>query len=117
MRLLERFSSSLLLAEYPSPAAAPPNLRVFRRKVELSLDVLKQLEKNVNSASTGANSRKKGSAITNNHRVDPLPFESMRMTVPTTDAEVRDAYVKILSQLRNVLEVCGFVADSMCAQN
>ena len=110
MRLLQRFSSSLLFADYPTSADAPPNLRVFWRKVELSSSVLKNLE-NTTNASIGRNispvSRKKGKGIVNNRRIDPLPFDSMGIAVPTTDTEVRDVYVEILSQLRSILEVRG----------
>lgn len=116
MRLLQRFSSSLLFADYPSSADAPPNLRVFWRKVELSFNVLKNLEESANNASVGRNislvSRKKGKGVTNNRRIDPLPFDSMGIAIPTTDAEVRDVYVEILSQLQNIMEVCGFITDT-----
>ena len=117
MQLLRRFSSSLLSTEYPSAASAPPNLRVFWRKVELSFDVLRNLEENANSASVGGNispvSRRKGKAVTSNRRLDPLPFDSMGIAVPTTDAEVRDVYIEVLSQLRTILEVCGFIAGGL----
>ena len=116
MRLLQRFSSSLLFADYPSSADAPPNLRVFWRKVELSFNVLKNLEESANNASVGRNislvSRKKGKGVTNNRRIDPLPFDSMGIAIPTTDAEVRDVYVEILSQLQSIMEVCGFITDT-----
>ena len=120
MRLLRRFSSSLLFAEYPSAADVPPDLRAFWRKVELSSTVLKNLEENVTSTSTGGKvspvNRRKGKAVMNSRRVDPLPFDSMGITVPTTDAEVRDVYVTVLSQLRSVLEVCGLVANILRAE-
>ena len=116
MRLLQRFSSSLLFADYPSSADAPPNLRVFWRKVELSFNVLKNLEESANNASVGRNislvSRKKGKGVANNRRIDPLPFDSMGIAIPTTDAEVRDVYVEILSQLQSIMEVCGFITDT-----
>ena len=106
MRLLQRFASSLLFAEYPSAADAPPDLRVFWRKVELSFDVLRNLDENT-SNSTGGNvspvSRRKGKTV--NRRIDPLPFDSMGIAIPSTDAEVRDVYVRVLSQLQSVLEV------------
>ena len=120
MWLLQRFSSSLLSAEYPSAADVPHNLRVFSRKVELSLDVLKHLQKNTDYALTGRNtspvSRKRGKSVTSNRHTDPLPFNSMGIAVPSTDAEVRDVYIKVLSQLRTILEVCGFIADSLCIE-
>jgi len=116
MRLLRRFSSSLLSAEYPSAADAPPNLRVFCKKVELSFDVLKTLE-NADSALTRGNvspvRRKKGRTITDDRHIDPRPFDSMGIAVPTTDAEVRYARVGVLSQLQSILEVCGFTVDDL----
>ena len=110
MQLLQKLSSSLLSAKYPSTADMPPNLRAFGRKVELSFNVLENLEENATSALTGGSippvGRKKGKAATNNRRIDPLPFDSMGISVPTTDVEVRDTYVQVLSQLRRMLEVC-----------
>lgn len=118
IQLLQRFSSSLLFAKYPSPADVSPNLRVFCRKVELSFSILRVLKENANSALSGANKspvrRKKRKAVTNNYCFDPLPFKSMGIAVPTTDAEVRDVCVTVLSQLQDILEVCGFIADSPC---
>jgi len=103
--------------EYPSAVDTSPNLRIFRRKVEHSFNVLKALEENANSGLTGENvstvSRKRGKAVGNNRRIDPLPFDSMGITVPTTDAQVRDAYVGVLSQLQSILEVCGHIPDSL----
>lgn len=117
MRLLQRFSSSLLFAEYPSTADVPPDLRVFWRKVELSFSVLKNLEENANGPLTGGNispvSRRKGKTVTSNRRIDPLPFDSMGITVPTTNTEVRDVYIRILSELQSILEVSGFVTNSL----
>ena len=116
MRLLRRLSSSLLFAEYPSTVNSPPNLRIFLKKVELSFDILKNLEENTNSALAGGNifpvSRKKGKAVVNT-RIDPLPFDSMGIAVPTTDAEVGDVYAEVLSRLRIILEVCGIIADGL----
>lgn len=120
MRLLRRFSYSLLFAEYPSAADAPPKLRAFCRKVELLLEVLKVLEENFNSALTGGNissaSRRRGKAVTNSCHIDPLPFHSTGTTVPTTDVEVRGVYVGVLSQLKSILEVCGFITDHLCVE-
>ena len=117
MRLLQRFSSSLLSAEYPSTADVPHNLRVFSRKVELSLDVLEHLQRSTNYALMGRNtspvSRKRSKSVTSSRRIDPLPFNSMGISVPSTDAEVHDVYIRVLSQLRTILEVRGFIADSL----
>jgi hypothetical protein len=121
MRLLQRFSSSLLFAEYPSTADASPKLRMlclraFCRKVELSINVLKALEKNTDGPQTRGNispvSLKTNTAITSHRRIDPLPFDTMGLAVPTTDAEVRDVHLGVLSQLQSILQVRGFTAAS-----
>jgi len=81
------------------------------------IELLKNLEENANGALAGGNvspvSRKKGKAVTQNRSVDPLPFDSMGIAVPTTDEEIRDVYIRILLQLRGILEVCGSTADSL----
>jgi len=88
--------------------------------MELSFNILKNLEENTNGALTGGNTsplrRKKGKAATSIRHIDPLPFDSMGITIPTTDAEVRDVYVEVLGQLRSILEVCEFRADSLGIQ-
>jgi len=116
MRLLQRFSNSLLSVEYPSAVDVPPNLRVFQRKVELSADTLKHLQENTDNVLEDRNTspvgRKKGKSVTNNHHIDPLPFNYLGIAAPTTDVEVRDVCNKVLSQLRSMLEVCGFIIDS-----
>ena len=102
--------------KYPSTVDVPPNLRALRKKVVLSFDILKNLEGNAYDALTGGNtsfSRKRSKSVINTRHIDPLPFDSMGIAVPTTGAEVRDVYTKVLSQLRSVLEVCGFTADSL----
>ena len=113
MKLLQKLSSSLLFAEYPSAADVPSDLRVFRKKVELSFKILKELEENTNSTLTSGNiplvNRNKGKPASKNHCIDPLLFDSMGIAVPTTDAGVRDALIEVLSQLRTILEVCGFI--------
>ena len=102
--------------EYPSAADVPPNLRVFQRKVELSVDTLKHLQEGTDSTLEDVNTspvgHKKGKSVTDNHRIDPLPFNYLGIAAPTTDMEVRDVYKKILSQLRSMLEVCGFIIGS-----
>ena len=111
MRLLQRFSSSLLFAEYPSPADASPNLHVFCRKVELSFNILKVLEEDAKNALIGGNispvnRKKKGRAVADSRLIDPAPFNSMEIAVPTTDAEAHNVRVEILPQLQSILEVC-----------
>ena len=116
MRLLQRFSSSLLSVECPSVDDSPPDLRVFWRKVEFSFDVLKELEKSAKSILPSRNTsiagRKKSRTVVKVRRIDPLPFDSMGISVPTTDVEVLDVYVEVLSQLQNILEVRGLVAGA-----
>jgi len=111
MKLLQRLSSSLLFAEYPSAADAPPDLRAFWRKVEQSFNILKELGENANNTYTSGNispvSRKKGKQASKNRRIDPSPFDSMGVAVPSTDVEVRDVYSGVLSQLQSILEVRG----------
>jgi len=118
MKLLQRLSSSLLFAEYPSAADAPPDLRVFWRKVELSFNVLKELEQNASDTYTSGNvspvSRKRSKHAAKNRRIDPLPFDSMGIVVPSTDIEVREARAGLLPQLQSILEVRGLtVGDSV----
>lgn len=117
MRLLKRLSSSLLFAEYPSAADAPPDLRAFWKKVESSFDVLKELEEHANGAFTSGNVsptiRKRAKQTVKNRRIDPLPFDSMGITVPTTDMEVRDVYIAVLTQLQKILEVRGFIIGGL----
>jgi len=117
IRLLQRFSSSLLTAGYQTSADVSRDLRAFRKKVELSFSILKNIEENANGALTGEGisptRRKKGKVATYNRRIDPLPFDSMGITVPTTDAEVRDVYIEVLSQLRSILEVCSWLIFCM----
>lgn len=117
MRLLQRLSSSLLFAEYPSAADAPPDLRVFWKKVESSFNVLKELEEHVNGAFASGNisptSYKRGKRSVKNRRIDPLPFDSLGISVPTTDAGVRDACIGVLAQLQKILEVRGFMIGDL----
>lgn len=111
MKLLQRLSYSLLFAEYPSAADAPPDLRVFWKKVESSLGVLKELEDYANGATTGpkmsSTSYNRGKRAVKSRHINPLPFDSMGMAVPTTDTEVRDACIEVLAQLHKILEVRG----------
>lgn len=110
LRLVRRFSSSLLSAERSLTTNTLGNLREFHRKVELSFNVLTALEENTNVTSTG---RKRGKTVTRNRPIDPLPFISLGITVPITDAEVRNVYAIVFSRLRSTLEVCGFTTDNL----
>jgi hypothetical protein len=108
MRLLQRFSASLLFAEYPSAADAPPDLDIFWRKVELSFKVLRDLE----TKSKGSRTSKPVSPISRRETIDPRHFDSMEISMPVTDTEVREAHARVLSELQSILEVCGCVNDT-----
>ena len=113
VQILQRLSRSLLSVEYPSSTDVPPNLRAFRKKVDLSFSVLRALEENVGHFPTGGDTSCVGhnedTVPTSNPHIDSLPFDSMGITVPTSAAEIRDVYVQVLSQLKSVLEVCVLV--------
>jgi len=115
MKLLQRLSSSLLFAEYPSAADAPPDLSVFWRKVELSFELLRDLEAGVKGSRTGEAtspiSRKKGKTVARGGPVDPFRFDPLGINVPNTETEARQAHARVLSELQSILEVCGFVAN------
>ena len=113
MKLLQRLSSSLLFAEYPSAADTPPDLPAFWRKVELSFKVLQDLEANTKGSRIGKTafpiSRRRGEKMTGGSRVDLRHFDSMGINVPITDTEVREVYARVLSELQAILEVRGFM--------
>ena len=106
MKLLQRLSASLLFAEYPSAADAPPDLDVFWRKVEHSFKILQDLEANMKGSRTGDTvspiSHKRRKTITRDSPVDPFHFDYSGVKVPTTDAEV---HTGTLSELQSILEV------------
>ena len=112
MQLLQRLSSSSL-----SASDASHGLSMFGKKVELSFNVLNLLEESFGSSLAGGKissvSRKKGKAAVKNRHIDPLPFDSIKLSVPTTDWEARDVYAEALSQLRGILEVCGFIVTGL----
>lgn len=117
MKLLQRLSSSLLFAEYPSADDAPPDLRAFWKKVESSFNALGELEEHLSAPSNSGNMSptryKRGKQTVKNRRIDPLPFDSMGIAVPMTDAEVRDTCIGILAQLRGILEVREFTIRAL----
>jgi len=108
MKLLRRLSSSLLFAEYPSAADAPPDLLAFWKKVEHSFELLQGSQTGKAARSIG---RKRGKTI---NPVDPFHFDSLGINVPNMDTGVHQAHAKVLSELQSILEVCGFVADIPC---
>lgn len=111
MRLLQRLSSSLLFAEYPSTSDVPQDLHAFWRKVELSFEVLKVLE----TGAKGSRTSKTASPISRKrtNRGNPDHFDSIGISVPTTDAEVHDVRARVLSELQSILEVRAFT-DHPC---
>ena len=113
MKLLQRLSSSLLFAEYPSAADAPPDLDVFWRKVEPSFKVLQDLEANTKGSWTRktapSTNRRRGETVTRGGRIDPRNFDSIGIDVPVTDTEVREVRARVLSELQSILEVCGLM--------
>ena len=110
MKLLQRLSASLLFAEYPSAADAPPELAGFWRKVELSFKTLRDLEASTRNLRIGdtipPTNSKRGKTVTRRSQVDLLSSDPLAMNVPTNDTEVREARAEILSELRGILEVC-----------
>ena len=111
LRLLQRLSASLLFAEYPSAAEAPPDLHDFWRKVEISIKTLQDLEANAKDSWKGdarpSMGRKRGKTVTRESRTDPSYSDCLGISVPTTDAEVHEARTRLLSELQGILEVCG----------
>ena len=109
IKLLQRLSSSLMPVEGMSTAEHRNELREFRRKVGLSLNVLKELGGWTDRASVGPNvspiTRKRPKALARHTRLDPHPFDCMGIEVPMTEDEVRAVCGDILPQLQNVLEV------------
>jgi hypothetical protein len=109
IKLLQRLSSSLLSVEVVSTAEHRNELREFRRTAGLSLSVLKELAGCAGRASVDVSapsvSRKKSKAPTRHIRLDPHPFDCMRIAVPVTEVEVRAVCVDILPQLQNILRV------------
>ena len=109
MKLLQRLSASLLFAEYPSNEDTPRDLHEFWKQVELSSKLLQDLEVGPEASRKGYSlppaNRKRGKTLTGSGRVDPGP---LGIDVPTTEAEVQLARARILSELRSILEVCGY---------
>ena len=109
VELLKRLSSSLTSVEGVSTAEHRNELREFRRKVGLSLNVLKELGGCTDQASVGANmppiSHTGSKAPSRRVQLDPDPFDSMGIAVPTTEDEVRAVCGDILPRLQSILGV------------
>lgn len=109
IKLLQRLSSSLMPVEKVVTAERRSESRESLRKVDLALDILEELGKCADRAPVDVNvsptSRKKPKALTRHLKLDPCPFDSMGIAVPTTDHEVRVAYDDILLRLQGILGV------------
>ena len=111
IKLLQRLSSSLISVEGLSTAERRNELRGFRRKVNLSLNVLKELGGCADWASASADTspinRKRPKARARHTQLDPHPFDCMGIAVPMTEDEIHTVCGDILPQLRNILGVCA----------
>ena len=109
IELLQRLSSSLTSVEGVSTTEHRNELRESRRKVDLYLNVLKELGKNLGQALADTNapptSRKRSKAPARHIQFDPHPFDCVRIAVPVTIDEARTVCGDVLSQLQNVLRV------------
>ena len=109
IKLLQRLSSSLMSIEGVSTTEHRNELRELRRKLGLSLNVLKELGGLADRASAGANvppiSRKRSKAPAKRIQLDPHPFDCMGIAVPMTEDEVHAVFEDILSRLQNILGV------------
>ena len=109
IKLLQRLSSSLIPVEGVSTAEHRNELREFRRKVDLSLNVLEELGGSVDRASvspsTSPTSRKRPKALARRIQLDPHPFDCLGIAVPTTEDEVRAVRGDILPRLQRILGV------------
>jgi len=109
IKLLQRLSSSLTSVEGISTAEHRNELREFRRKVGLSLNVLKELGGYANRTSVGTNvsttDRKRAKAVARHPKLDPHPFDCMRIEVPMTEDQVHVVCGDILRLLQNALGV------------
>ncbi|KAF9642477.1 hypothetical protein BDM02DRAFT_3193153 [Thelephora ganbajun] len=105
--LLQRLSSSLMSVEVVSTVEYRNELRDFRRKVGLSLNVLKELGGCADRASVGTNvspiNRKKPKVLVRHPQLDPHPFDCMGIAVPVTEDEARAVCGDILFRLQNIL--------------
>ena len=90
------------------------DLREFRKKVGVSLNVLNELGRYGDRTSVGANvsptSRKRPKALSRRIQLDPHPFDCMGIAVPMTEDEVRAVYSDILSRLQSILGVGVFLS-------
>ena len=109
VKLLQRLSSSLLPAERVVTTEQRNELRELRRKTDLFLDALKELDGCADRTSVDVNmsptNRKRPKVQARNLQLDPYPFDCVGIPVPTTEHEVRTACGDILLQLKGILGV------------
>ena len=109
IKLVKRLSSSLMSVEGVSTAGYRNELREFRRKVGLSLDILREFGGCGDRASIGADvspiSRKMSKAPARRIQLNPHSFDCMGIAVPTTEDEVRAVCGEILPRLQSILGV------------
>ena len=109
IKLLQRLSCSLISVEGVSTTEHRNELRELRRKLGLSLNVLKELGGCADQVSAGANvpqiGRKRPKALVRHTQLDPHPFDCMGIAVPMTEDEVRAVRGDILPQLQSILGV------------
>ena len=113
IKLLRRLSSSLTSIEPISKAQHGKELRDFRKKMDLSLNVLTELSGCMGKASAGGNTapvspkRLKGRARRLSLNSDP--FDRMQLATPATEDQARAMCSDILLQLQGILGVCIFL--------
>lgn len=109
IKLLQRLSSSLISVEGVLTAEQRNELREFRRKVGLFLNVLKELCGSVDRVSLGVSippiGRKKPKAPARHMQLDPHPFDCMEIEVPMTEDEAHAVRGDVLRQLQSILRV------------
>ena len=114
IKVLQQLSSSLVSVEEISTAEHRKELRAFRGKAGLSLNVLKEIGGCADRASVDVNvsptSRKRPKLPARHVQLDPHPFDCMGITVPVTEDEVRAVSGNVLSQLQNILRVSVFIS-------
>lgn len=113
IQLLQRLSSSLVPVERVVTTEQRNEIREFRRKTDIFLNVLKELDGSTDRASVdvkvSTTSRKKPKASARRLQLDPHPFDCVGITVPTTGHQVHTAYGDILLRLQGVLGVRVFL--------
>lgn len=109
IELVQRLSSSSIAVEKVVTAEQRRELAELRRKVDLSLNVLKELcgcaERIFADVNVSPTTRKKSKASTKHMKLDPYPFDCMEIAVPTTEHEFRAAFGDILLRLQSILGV------------